>query len=424
MAFTHSIGNISITITGGIDEIGGNCVIIEEGSNQVTVFDQGIRFSVLRRFYGGSIRPTGISELRELGILPDLSSYPSPTVFISHLHLDHVGLLGNLPTNTTVYLPDFYDTFINWFRNRTDWLQYMEPRIGVAVEKVAPLMRYGEVVAIPVMHSAYPAYAYLYDDGNVRILYTGDFRLDSLLKYVDKELYVRLYGKAFPYLFEEPINVDLLIIEGTNFQPGLTPVTGEYTIRIIEELLNAYSTNPFIVTLDSMDMDAYLSLVKLFINYGRVIVIASKELIDAAEYGLSNGLLGEDAARLIIAPGQDTVLSEVLGEISRGSEDYVIFTGAGDIPNLLRMMKNIERVKILLSMEAEAPNEGLFEGPLDEWLNIHNVVTYRVRLSGHYYPHQLRIITQYVRPKKVIPIHTEEAQLMLRLIDKYVRPNL
>ncbi|MGC9137270.1 MBL fold metallo-hydrolase, partial [Caldivirga sp.] len=190
-----------------------------------------MRFNLLRRFYGGLIRPTGISELRELGILPDLSNYQSPTVFITHLHLDHIGLLSNLPANTTVYLPDFYDTFINWFRNRADWLQFMEPRIGITVNKLTQLMKYGNVTAIPVIHSAYPAYAYLYDNGGVRIMYTGDFRLDSLLKYVDKDLYTRIYGKVFPQLFEEPIDVDLLIIEGTNFQTGLTPMTGEHVVR-------------------------------------------------------------------------------------------------------------------------------------------------------------------------------------------------
>ncbi|MGC8543995.1 hypothetical protein, partial [Caldivirga sp.] len=33
---------------------------------------------------------------------------------------------------------------------------------------------------------------------------------------------------------------------GTNFQTGLTPMTGEHVVRVIEELLNAYSINLFI----------------------------------------------------------------------------------------------------------------------------------------------------------------------------------
>ncbi len=422
MVLSYDIGNTHITIIGGINEIGGNCIIIED-NDQVIIFDQGIRFSLMRRFYGGSIRPTGVGELRELGVLPNLSNYSSFTVFISHLHLDHVGLLSNLPTNATAYLPDFYDMFINWFRNRTDWLQFMEPRIGVIINKVMPLAKYGEVTAIPVMHSAYPAYAYLYDNGNTKILYTGDFRLDSLLRYVDKDLYVKLYDKVFPYLFEEPIDVDLLIIEGTNFQPGLTPITGEHTIHIIEELLNTYSANPFIIALDSMDVDTFLSLTRLFINYGKMIIIASKELLDTAKYLLDHELLNEDVTKFLIAADEDPILSEVLNEVARRSGDYVIFTEINDVPNLLRKMKSLESIKILISMEAEAPSEGSFEGPLDEWLSMHNTVTYRVRLSGHYYPHQLRTIAQYIRPRRVVPIHTEEPQLMLKLINKYANPN-
>lgn len=225
-----------------------------------------------------------------------------------------------------MYLPDFYDTFINWFRNRADWLQFMEPRIGITVNKLTQLMKYGNVTAIPVIHSAYPAYAYLYDNGGVRIMYTGDFRLDSLLKYVDKDLYTRIYGKVFPQLFEEPIDVDLLIIEGTNFQTGLTPMTGEHVVRVIEELLNAYSINLFIVALDAMDIDSYLSLTRLLTNYGKAIIVTSSELLDTAKYWLDKGLLSDDTAKSLIATNEDPIFSEVMSEVVKNPSEYVILT--------------------------------------------------------------------------------------------------
>jgi ribonuclease J len=41
---------------------------------------------------------------------------------------------------------------------------------------------------------------------------------------------------------------------------------------------------------------------------------------------------------------------------------------------------------------------------------------YRIRVSGHYYPYELRDILSKIKPKKVLPIHTQNSKILSRLI--------
>jgi ribonuclease J len=40
------------------------------------------------------------------------------------------------------------------------------------------------------------------------------------------------------------------------------------------------------------------------------------------------------------------------------------------------------------------------------WLLKMGIQFYRIRVSGHYYPYQLKTIIKSIKPKEVIPIHT------------------
>jgi len=44
------------------------------------------------------------------------------------------------------------------------------------------------------------------------------------------------------------------------------------------------------------------------------------------------------------------------------------------------------------------------------------VQIYRVRFSGHYYPHELRRILEALKPRRVVPIHTRRPRLMEALV--------
>jgi ribonuclease J len=43
---------------------------------------------------------------------------------------------------------------------------------------------------------------------------------------------------------------------------------------------------------------------------------------------------------------------------------------------------------------------------------------YRIRVSGHYYPHEFREIITSLKPKKLIPTHTETPDTMISIFKK------
>ncbi|MCE4612284.1 MAG: hypothetical protein F7C07_00420 [Desulfurococcales archaeon] len=49
-----SEGSLTLEFYGGCREIGGNCIVVKDNDRKI-VFDNGIRFQVIKRYYGGSM---------------------------------------------------------------------------------------------------------------------------------------------------------------------------------------------------------------------------------------------------------------------------------------------------------------------------------------------------------------------------------
>ena len=93
------------------------------------------------------------------------------------------------------------------------------------------------MVAIPVSHSAHPAYALLYHGSDETILYTGGFRVDSFLT---PDEFQKFKGGAdvLTWLCENPnIRTDILIIEGTNIGLSRTLLSPQDALRTIRRIL-------------------------------------------------------------------------------------------------------------------------------------------------------------------------------------------
>ncbi len=119
---------LCLTFYGGVNEIGGNKILLEEGDNRL-FFDFGTSFAQRYRYFEEYLKPrpsSGLRDLLELGLLPTLpgiyrSDLTSPEirsrfetpyeglsvagVLLSHAHLDHSGyisfLRGDIPIYTT-----------------------------------------------------------------------------------------------------------------------------------------------------------------------------------------------------------------------------------------------------------------------------------------------------------------------------------
>jgi ribonuclease J len=275
---------VEIKILSGANSIGGNFVRIEDGDKTI-IFDQGIRFDIMNRFYSGFITPRGVAELRDIGVLPKPEWYEGANgIYISHMHLDHLGALSNIPQQTKVKLPNiavYEDMEEKWGASPT-WLSLIPRKYYVELEELKPLQTdENDVMAVPVSHSAFPAYALIYFGKNENVLYTGDFRIESFL---DRDLFREINGSDDLLTFLEEnkdIKMDFLIIEGTNIGSDRIPITPVEATRIVKKLIK--NRKQTVATLHSLDVEYAYMLASIAEEMKMQVVVASTQLAKLLE---------------------------------------------------------------------------------------------------------------------------------------------
>jgi ribonuclease J len=416
-------GKVKVRVYGGLDEIGGNCIVVEDGDRKI-VFDNGIRFSVLRKFYGGRIEPLGLSELRAIGALPPLDAlHGASAIYISHLHLDHTGLLSSIPPDVSIKVPSvrvLEGTLASWYKRSGSWLAYVPPDYTAKVEEVEPMKEdENGVTAIPVSHSCFPACSFLYRGSDATVFYSGDFRLEPLASVSGRlDDVVRSLGVD---------KVDAALLEGTNFGAEHTLVTASMFRECLSLLLREYELVS--VSIDPLDLEAFVAMLDLSLLMGRSLVIGSERLLWAVEEleRLRPEALG--GVCVLEELGVPTPLSlknvSLAEEVLKGPEGFVLAMEPVGLLQVLRRLRMWEEVSslagsvvVLMDPEPRESIKEVEESALRAWLRSFGAQAMRLRLSGHYLPHQFRKVIEALRPKDLIPVHTEEGDVMVSLFKR------
>jgi ribonuclease J len=409
---------VKISVLGGAESIGGNFVRIEDG-DRVLIFDQGIRFDVMANFYTPFITPRSVSELRDLGALPKAEWYEEAgEIYVSHMHLDHLGALSNIPEKANVHLPSLaiYERLEEMWRESPTWLSLIPRKYFINLVEQKPLEAdKNNVMAIPVSHSAHPSYALLYFGRDETILYTSDFRVESFL---EEEDFAKLKGGVdlFTYLSEnKDLRIDTLIIEGTNIGSSRPPITPSEASRMIVKL--ASSHRPIIATLHPLDVEYAYFLAKL-----------------AAKLDLKCYVASEHTAMLMESPSQPikpAIIEEYVSyptfleriTLSEAEEQSLILVSYREVVDLLRDVAStkpslLNDVVAVISEPEPEKEEDAEYSVLANWFSKVGVQHYTIRASGHYYPYELKKILAEIRPKNAIPIHTEKPKLFGRILNE------
>ena len=407
---------VKVHILGGAESIGGNFVRIEDG-DRVLIFDQGIRFDVMASYYKSFITPRSISELRDLGALPKSEWYRGAgEIYISHMHLDHLGALSNIPEKANVNLPNLtiYESLEEKWRESPTWLSLILRKYFINLEEQKPLeVDKNDVMAIPVSHSAHPSYALAYFGKDETILYTGDLRVKSFL---EREDFAKIKGgeDLFTYLSENrDLKIDTLIIEGTNIGSGRPPITPNEASQMIVKLASNHRS--IIATLHPLDMEYAYFLAKL-----------------ATELSLKCYMASEHTAMLMESlnqPIRPTIIEEYVSyptfleksKLNDVEDQSLILVSYREVVDLLRDISSTkpsllnDMVAIISEPEPEK-EEAAEYNVIANWFSKMGVQHYMIRASGHYYPYELKRILVEIRPKNVIPIHTEKPRLFSRIL--------
>ena len=405
-----------VKILSGSRTIGGSFIKIVD-KDRTLIFDQGIRFDILGRYFDRWVQPSGIMELRKLGVLPKEEWYKDSTdIYITHLHLDHLGALSNIPAGIRVHLPGhpIYQEMKRKWEGSPTWLSLIPENYYLEVKDAAPIVEDdNRVLPIPVSHSAYPAVAYLYFGSDKTILYTGDIRLDGFLS--TKEFKTVCRGPSLSDYFDgQPdLKVDQLIIEGTNFGSERTPIMPSAATSLMEKIMA--NCDLVIVTSHHLDAEFVIAVLNMakrmeLRSYVSSEIVAKTLQMSGLKFDLK---VIEEFSKTPILP--TAPLSQVL-------EKSLLVTSYYEIVDICRNLDQMglrdKRVVCILTEPEPGVEEMTEYNTVSRWLSFFGIHTYRIRVSGHYYPFELEEILKHVKFKDVIPVHTEHPELMLGIVGK------
>lgn len=195
------------------------------------------------------------------GLLPDtLDLAASATVLFSHPHMDHWGLIDELPAHWPVWAGEksaelmrlttsLFGTpllrSINTWHNRSQ-------AFDIGAFRVSPML---------TDHSAPDAYMLLIEAGDRRVLYSGDFRCHG-----------RKASLVERMIANPPADIDALIIEGTNLGSS-KPVITETVLEAAFTSLAQEVQGHLFVNWSAQNIDRTVTLFRAARRSGRLLVV-------------------------------------------------------------------------------------------------------------------------------------------------------
>ena len=418
----------SVTFLGGVREIGGNKILVEDGPERI-LFDFGPSFSPrYDQFYLNYLKPRSTSpvkDLLEFDLIPRVPglysrealhgadlAYEAPrihAVFLTHAHFDHAGYLEYIDPDIPVYLGG--DT-----KALLDAIQSSGPTgYGLHPWKIlspGTPVRLGnlEVVPHPVDHSIPGAYGYLIRTSSGTVAYTGDFR-----KHGPRAALTDGFLEAATR--EEPA---AFITEGTRIGPDVRKNFTEQTVRTeVDRVLEA-SPDLVLGTCYPRDIDRIGTLYQAAQAGGRSFVVSLKTAY------LLTAVAGRPGFPPVPVPGKAPDLL-VYGRTKRRyykweepfldgavDADYVRSNGKR-LFLMLEMMHFPELIDLrppkgspfVYSMSEPFSEEDLEAEVLQNWLNHFELRKHSLHASGHCSGAELATIAHHLQPTTTFPIHTE-----------------
>ena len=429
----------SVSFWGGLGVIGGTKVLVEEAGWRV-LLDFGMPYTVLDSFFDSRLCPrpgNSLKDYLEFGYTPPLDRLypaeavagttvaplpsgepPRTAVFISHLHLDHMGLLDLLAPQVPVYqTPDserlqrgLYQAGLSTVRSTPGYTVADRGRI-----RVGPL----EVEAVLVDHDLPGAAGYIVHTSAGAVAYSGDLRLHGL----HPERTRRFAQRA------REVGVVALVLEGTALFPGTAPHANDPEASVAEQVAEELRGSPGLVLINPYprNVERVISLARAAREAGRTLVLeaGTASLIhnwvrsfDREGLGESNwpvDLPGICAYRGAVVSGDDrpipglpTVGAE---DIRRDQDHFLLQLSYVHLAELVDLRPAEGSVFIHSDGEPLGGFDPAYEN-LKRWLDHFHLPLVPIRSSGHASPEDLTWIAREVGAGVLFPVHSMHPELL------------
>ncbi len=436
-----------VTCYGGVAEIGGNKVLVEDRDARVWL-DMGQPFGFGSDYFGEFLdfrSRFGLRDYFALGLMPKLPGlysaewlegarfdYEPPrfsAVFISHIHFDHTNHLRFLDPAIPVHMGEgtkiMLESWEETGRFKLEEHDYRTFRTGRILKSDDV-----DVAPVHVDHSAPAAYGFLVHTTEGTIAYTGDLRQHGPHAEMTRD-FIEAAGR------EKPI---ALITEGTRVTPkDPRQPSSEADVRKRSiETAGKSKGKLVIATFYPRDVDRMRTFLEVAKAVGRRYVLQSK------------------AAHLLLSLQRDTRIS--VPDILRDQDILVydrlfdrqpawesdLFARLGDRVVRSDYVKQ-HQDEVLLQLDFWTLNELIDIEPapgttfihsksepieeddeveriLRNWVRFYKLRRYQYHASGHMSEREIGEMIRTINPKTVIPVHTEHPDRFTRFGPRVVQP--
>ncbi len=430
---------IRLKFLGGVDEIGGNKILLEEKGTKI-LLDFGQSFNFGAEYFTGWLSPRAINGLGdhfEFGLLPKISGlyaenqlqgtdfpYCEPeisAVFLSHGHFDHVAHICFVDPEIPVYLGVGTKLFLESMEETSSFCDYKDH--AYRTFRTGQKIKLDGVVVEPVHvdHSIPAAYGFIIHTQESTIAYTGDLRLHGPRRDLTEEFIEK--AKA-----AEP---DALICEGTRM--ALKENRKNHSESHVEQRSNRIvsSTNKIVfVARYSRDLDRFRSFYNVAKKNGRKIVITPKsayllsKLTADKHLSLPNPLKDEHVLVYFkrkrsgkyddsdYSPWERTFMNKMVScdFVHKNQSNLVMDLDFYQLTELIDIRPD-DGGHFIHSMSEPFSEEDIEDEVLRNWLNHFGLRFHQLHASGHLNRGQISNLVNDVDAKQVFPVHTENASL-------------
>ena len=395
----------------GCQEIGGSCVEVESGGSRI-VLDVGKPLNA------------GWDEQVPLPLVDGLGDGGDPSllgVLVSHPHLDHYGLIGQVSPRVPVYSGRAAAAVVEAARFFTPAAPSLRPAGYLRDRQPLEL---GPFTITPhlVDHSAYDSYAMVVDDGEARLLYTGDLRGHGRKG--------RLFEKM---VAAPPVHVDTLLMEGTHVPrqdaPARTSTAStESTVEIDMVATFRATAGLAAVVSSAQNIDRVVTVYRAARRAGRILLVDLYTATVAQATGRATIPSPGFPDLGVFIPRRQRVMVKDSGQFHRTAavsshrvypeeltthpERYVVLSTSAAIPELLSMGALRDGVVVwsLWSGYLAEPSGARLRARV----GAAGLPFVEHHTSGHATLVDLQRLAAAVNPGQVVPIHTEGAQQFAR----------
>ena len=428
----------TLTFYGGVNEIGGNKILLED--KKVRIFlDFGRSFTSGENYFTSWLTPraiNGLGDYFEFNLIPKIKGvygkqqlaftdlpYTKPkidAVFLSHAHIDHIGHITFLDEKIPVHCGYGTKIFISSMEE-TSPVSFGEHPYETF--RTGHKIRIGHLVVEPIHvdHSIPASYGFIIHTSEGAIVYTGDLRAHGPRKEMTREF-------AEKACESEPV---AMISEGTRMvETERRKNYSELEVKKLSNEIISKTKKIVFVTHYGRDTDRFRTFYKVAKDNDRKFVVSPKTA------HLVSRLVRDKHLHLPDPMKDKNILVYYKRKKTGGflEQDYYVWER-----KFMEKMVNYEFVRehqseivmdldfyqfaelvdirpdpgshFIHSMSEPYSEEDIEDVVMHNWLDHFKIKFHQLHASGHLNRRQLTDLINYIKPKRIFPVHTENPKL-------------